>query len=370
MLQTQYSASAILEILTRMSKSPLFVGFKSSKLEEKLPPVSIQVILNPLSKSAQQLSAILLHLCNHLHVDVEVLLNPERQYSEMPLKAFYRYVLQEPSSSGMNEEFEDSAVAEFSSLPIHDTLTLGMDVPEMWMVSAWESEHDLDNIRLENLPANKKSVTASFRLDSILITGMCVDITALESGRQAKIHPRGVQLTLGTEKVRTMVDTLVMSNLGYFQLKAVPGMWKLRLADGPSREIYSIESARGKGHFTSMKSAGSISEGAVEIPIASFAGEDLFLLLRPNPGQEDRDVLDLKENALKKSSQGNDVIHVFTVASGHMYERLQKIMILSATKRSSLKIKFWFIENYMSPQMKKFVPLMADQYGFDFEYVS
>ena len=34
------------------------------------------------------------------------------------------------------------------------------------------------------------------------------------------------------------------------------------------------------------------------------------------------------------------------------YERLQKIMILSATKRTPARIKFWFIKNYMSPQVE------------------
>jgi UDP-glucose:glycoprotein glucosyltransferase len=46
-----------------------------------------------------------------------------------------------------------------------------------------------------------------------------------------------------------------------------------------------------------------------------------------------------------------ETIHVFTVASGHMYERLQKIMVLSAIKRTPARIKFWFIKNYMSPQV-------------------
>ena len=62
-----------------------------------------------------------------------------------------------------------------------------------------------------------------------------------------------------------------------------------------------------------------------------------------------------------------ETINVFTIASGHMYERLQKIMILSVIKRTANPVKFWFIKNYMSPQMKAAVPLMARQYGFQYE---
>ncbi len=34
------------------------------------------------------------------------------------------------------------------------------------------------------------------------------------------------------------------------------------------------------------------------------------------------------------------------------------------------RVKFWFIKNYMSPQMRAFVPHMAERYGFDFEFVT
>jgi hypothetical protein len=50
---------------------------------------------------------------------------------------------------------------------------------------------------------------------------------------------------------------------------------------------------------------------------------------------------------------GGDVINIFTVASGHMYERLQKIMVLSVIKDTQSRVKFWFIKNYMSPQHKQ-----------------
>ena len=73
--------------------------------------------------------------------------------------------------------------------------------------------------------------------------------------------------------------------------------------------------------------------------------------------------------AAPAAPEGGDpeTINVFTIASGHMYERLQKIMILSVIKRTRSPVKFWFIKNYMSPQMKAAVPLMARQYGFQYE---
>jgi UDP-glucose:glycoprotein glucosyltransferase len=59
------------------------------------------------------------------------------------------------------------------------------------------------------------------------------------------------------------------------------------------------------------------------------------------------------------------VINIFSIASGHMYERLQKIMMMSVLRHTRAKVKFWLIKNYMSPQMRKVLPLMAKHYGFE-----
>jgi UDP-glucose:glycoprotein glucosyltransferase len=291
-----------------------------------------------------------------------------------------------------------------------------MAVPEGWVVQPVVAAHDLDNLRLEELPPGVKQVEASFELESLLVTGMCIDAAALGARGGEGVHPRGVQLQLGTAAAPHVVDTLVMSNLGYFQLKAAPGVWSLRLAPGRSQELYDIASAAGPA------SAGEGGGGgvpvappppatpgapqAVPVPVTSFSCKDMVLILRKRADRMDEDVLDVNAGrregggggsvwgalggmlrpggraagagAVARSGGGgassaaedDDTIHVFTVASGHMYERLQKIMVLSALKRTKSHLKFWFIENYMSPQMKAFVPVMARQYGFDYECVA
>lgn len=45
---------------------------------------------------------------------------------------------------------------------------------------------------------------------------------------------------MGSQARPHMVDTLVMSNLGYFQLKAGPGVYNLSLASGRSQELYRV----------------------------------------------------------------------------------------------------------------------------------
>ena len=65
--------------------------------------------------------------------------------------------------------------------------------------------------------------------------------------------PRGLQFILGTKQRPHLVDTLVMANLGYWQMKVSPGVWHLQLAPGRSADLYelpsklvAIDSLRGK----------------------------------------------------------------------------------------------------------------------------
>ena len=50
----------------------------------------------------------------------------------------------------------------------------------------------------------------------------------------------GLELVLGPPSQPQLYDTVVMANLGYFQLKARPGAWRLQIREGRSRELYTI----------------------------------------------------------------------------------------------------------------------------------
>lgn len=46
-----------------------------------------------------------------------------------------------------------------------------------------------------------------------------------------------------------------------------------------------------------------------------------------------------------------------------------RIMMLSVLKHTTHPVKFWFLENYLSPTFKDFIPHMAEHYGFQYELV-
>ena len=72
-----------------------------------------------------------------------------------------------------------------------------------------KSVYDLDNIKFEDIEG---SVYSEFELESLLLEGHCFEVN---TGNP----PRGLQLTLGTKTDPNVVDTIVMANLGYLQVR-------------------------------------------------------------------------------------------------------------------------------------------------------
>jgi UDP-glucose:glycoprotein glucosyltransferase len=54
------------------------------------------------------------------------------------------------------------------------------------------------------------------------------------------------------------------------------------------------------------------------------------------------------------SGEKNQTINVFSVASGHLYERFLSIMMISVKKQTKSPLKFWLIENFLSPSFMVF----------------
>ena len=59
-------------------------------------------------------------------------------------------------------------------------------------------------------------------------------------------------MILGTESSPHLVDTLVMENLGYWQMKVSPGIWHLMLAPGRSSELYLLKEEDGGSQKTTL----------------------------------------------------------------------------------------------------------------------
>ncbi|KAI5244537.1 UDP-glucose,glycoprotein glucosyltransferase [Aureobasidium subglaciale] len=361
---------------------------------------TIQIVasIDPASETAQRWVPILKVLSELSGIHLRLYLNPKERLDELPVKRFYRHVLESKPRFDKAGSLQGT-LAHFEGLPADALLTMAMDMPPAWLVAPRDSVHDLDNIKLSSTQG--RDIEATYELESILIEGHSRDVTIGTA-------PRGAQLVLGTNKDPHFADTIIMANLGYFQFKANPGFYNLTLQKGRSEEIFKIDSAGTIGY------SAQAGDEITEIALTSFRGATIFPRLSRRPNMEDEDVLESakttaghianKADAIlakvglgsvksgdvlskaqkfgsgllsKSGGSSTDLatlphadINIFSVASGHLYERMLNIMMLSVTKHTSHTVKFWFIEQFLSPSFKAFLPIMAEEYGFRYEMVT
>lgn len=249
--------------------------------------LEIGMIIDPLSDAAQKWAPIIQTLSEINGVSVIIYLNPDSDLTELPLKRFYRYVFDKELRFDKATGDQIIPVAYFEDLPIEPLYTLGVETTNAWHVTVREANMDLDNILLSSLKNNQLGVSAMYELESILIEGHCLDSTT-------RSPPRGLQFEISSPSRSEKKDTLVMANLGYFQLKAHPGVWDLGLRRGRSSEIYSVESigTKGKWNWNAIEN----KEDDSLLALTSFEGLTVMPLVRKNPGMETEDVLESTDN--------------------------------------------------------------------------
>ena len=341
-----------LDEIIRKAKSTSFRAGRGTSIK-------IEAILDPLSKEAQRVAPVLALLRDRLgdEVTIEIVLNPVDNLSKLPLTSYYRYVV--PTMSA-----EEAPKAIITNVPTHKTLTMHVDFPEAWMVTTHKASYDLDNLILKDI--SERIVRAEYRLESLLVTGHATDGA---SGNPA----RGTQLVL--ENPSSSSGTIVMSNLGYFQLPASPGVRKLSLRAGRSADVFKFAEIEDLLYPEAPNAQPSTDGTSVEVLVDSFRGRQLATTFTKRRGMEREDVLS-DDATWKKSSwitnafKKKERVHIFSVASGHLYERFLKIMMASVKRTTKNPVKFWFIKNWLSPSFKEFLPHMAKEYDFEFELVS
>ncbi|KAI8639247.1 UDP-glucose:glycoprotein glucosyltransferase-domain-containing protein [Parasitella parasitica] len=349
--------------------------------------LQIGFIIDPLSETAQKWVPLINTLATIEGVSVIMHLNPVNDLQELPLKRFYRYVFDSEPHFDPATGVQEIPTAYFSELPTDPLYTLGVETTNAWHVTVREANMDLDNILLNSLSKEEHGVSAVYELENILLEGHCLD-------SNNKSPPRGLEFEIATPSNHSRKDTLVMANLGYFQLKALPGIWNLGLRDGRSSAIYSIEDIgdKGKWNWDATKESKTTEKAGRALALTSFEGITVLPLVHKNSGMESEDVLESADDRkhgdglwssfsskLFGSKKSRDIvaskskqadINIFSVASGKLYERFLSIMIASVMKHTQSTVKFWFIENFLSPEFKDFVPHMAKEYGFDYEMVT
>ena len=248
-----------------------------------------------------------------------------------------------------------------------------MDVPESWDIQQGMVIQDTDNLRCDEYSCGDKDdqtdindflTRVEYNLKHLLFFGQCYSVTN-------QTPPNGLQFTL-TEAFSTQPKpssgTLVMKTVGYWQLQSNPGAWKLQIAENTrGKEIYELVDGdiTNDGTFDVRDSPSFFEKFLV---MKDFVNPMEVVLVKRRKGYEDAELLTKDDEVVQ--SNDDDMIHVFSLATGHLYERFLKIMILSVTKRASKKVKFWLLENFLSPSFKTSVSAIAEKIGCEIQFIT
>ena len=370
-------------------------------------PLKLRVVLDPVSKVAQTLSAVLLMIRDLFEPDMRIWLNPKSGITEFPIKRFYRYALT-PSLSfdETTGALKSTAGATFRNLRTRHVLSTVVFTPESWSVVLEKAKPDLDNLRVEEF--GDAVIPVQYRLQHLLMYGQCFDTAKGEPPAGLQLMLTSKDITPSYESVTHYADTLVMANLGFFQLKAAPGEWTLSIADPAHADIFELQQPASSTQSSRRSREYKLfvrgwTEGFIKLDVARKSGKEMVPLLDVQAimrarvlsaqakkaetsggggglfaalfgGSDDTkqvaiDPLAASESLRNKKRSG-ETIHIFSLASGHLYERFLKIMMLSVLHSTSHPLKFWFLQNFASPQFIEFVPQMAKQLGFEAEFVT
>eukprot|EP00927_Polykrikos_kofoidii_P022752 TRINITY_DN21147_c0_g1_i1.p1 TRINITY_DN21147_c0_g1~~TRINITY_DN21147_c0_g1_i1.p1 ORF type:complete len:1650 (-),score=253.47 TRINITY_DN21147_c0_g1_i1:67-5016(-) len=313
-------------------------------------PLRIFVVIDPLSSEAQRLPPLLRMLHDELGAEVGILLHP-KPLVKPPILSYYRAAPVPPAPdgglAGLGSIGEETGVVRFS-VPARKGLMLSMQLraPDAWMCSAVDSGGaDLDSLAVEEEGGivRARYVLEAFFIDGIAHRRGTVDAA---SGRQLALVPFGGAPS-GSDKDVAGADSVVVKS-GYFQLRAPPGLYMLSLRGGSVDEpADAIGLTRLVGFGTTLKSS----------------------VLGPTAAELEATGAEVSERHAYDGTGGdpnacNETIHIFSVASGHRYERLLRIMIMSVRKHTQCPLRIWLVDNFLSPHFRQVLPELGRRVGF------
>lgn len=191
---------------------------------------------------------------------------------------------------------------------------------------------------LKNTPPNGLQLT----LDRARMGGIENSDSAAEFQPDGSISISNKVHSFGANDERT--DTLVMKTVGYWQVRANPGVWDLRMdSNSKGAEIYHMVDGTVTSSGRVQLLENSIPTYSMSLVMKDFTNKASILLVNRNEGYEEASLFD--DSVRIDANPGNETVHIFSLATGHAYERLLKIMMLSVTKRTSSPVKFWLFEN-------------------------
>lgn len=155
-------------------------------------------------------------------------------------KYFYRFAFFEKPIFDENDEIvcQHLTFKDFQS-PF-DMLHVELQVNDHWLAFIKHSKYDTFNFQLNKY--KEDVINIDYELSYLIVHGSCYEIIREKyMGRP----PNGLQLIMGRRMLGHIDDSIVMQNMGYYQLKTdSPGLWYIDIKEGEFKDKYELENKR------------------------------------------------------------------------------------------------------------------------------
>ncbi|KAL0221852.1 hypothetical protein RCL1_001706 [Eukaryota sp. TZLM3-RCL] len=310
--------------------------------------IDIVAVIDPLSTESRKIISILTYL-DSVGFRVGLSLIPSSSYPSEPLlfSSYFQY------------STPDSKLLSFPS-PTNVLMSGSISQPPNWILTTQLASHDLDNIYL----AENSTGFFDFGLSAVVLHGHVYD------ENNAPVYGLQFRVVEKSGK-RVLFDTSSMYNHGYFQLQcrdfelddvivsSSSSSKSISLLSADS--VYQLDYLGGK---TDQKYV--FFDSSFEPKWTTFAPFPVVLKVAITEVQQPRKFSLFK----KKSFEVNDpCTHIFTLASGHNYERMVKILTLSVLNHTETPIKFWLLGTFVSPTFRLEFDKLSKVLNFSYAFV-
>ena len=207
-----------------------------------------------------------------------------------------------------------------------------MVTPRSWILERVQEMVNIERIDLGLAGSGLQSC-------ELLLSGLLVEGTCVARGGTGAL---GVEVGVVDLYGNHYGQSVVTATTGYFQIPARPGVFQLELTANVSKEHYRMVD--------------------YSFSVFTFGRREYFAsVIRKDVGKP----IELEDLTVEQPPH----VDVFSIASGPLDERLLRSMMLSVKRNTQVPVKFWLLKTWLSPKFKAMLPVMAAQYGFDYEFV-
>ena len=331
--------------------------------------VDVLLIIDPMDESfSQKAINMIAAIESFSFVNIRILLQPGiignggvMGSETLPYKRFYRGIY--PSSIpifGTNGQWllDTKPSAVYENLPFANYL-LKTEYPEKWVVEG--NGYFPTNMDPDCFNPSLSNVYFNFKMTGLLVDGYARDI---HTGRT----PEQLQLELSSDNSKT--DTLVMSALNYFQMKAPPGVSQSLSA---SSDHVLLSASRNK-----YDSNVAIEElQTFDVPVFDLSGTQLHVRVDDTLSKaslkrkQENDKLQVQNQKRKSKTRFDSNLNIFTTICKKLDEILVGKLIASVRKYNpSADVTFWVLSNYASSTFKAMKLQLETEYNVTIEFVT